>query len=116
VLMRVFVGGAMQPELCELEDDEVTHLVRSELGALLGASGEPLLVDVSRHCRAMPQYTLGHLERIAEIRRLAARHPRLILTGNAFAGVGIPDVIRNATSAAEAALRALFAPAATAAA
>jgi oxygen-dependent protoporphyrinogen oxidase len=116
VLMRVFVGGAMQPELCDLDDDALTRLVRGELKELLGAGGEPLLVDVSRHGRAMPQYTLGHLERVAAIRQQAARHPRLILTGNAFDGVGIPDVVRNATGAAEAALRALVDPAAGAAA
>jgi oxygen-dependent protoporphyrinogen oxidase len=104
VLLRVFVGGAMQPELFDLDDGAVMGLVSSDLADLLGARGEPLLVEISRHCRAMPQYTLGHLDRIATIRLQAARHPRLILTGNAFDGVGIPDVIRNAQAAAAATL------------
>jgi oxygen-dependent protoporphyrinogen oxidase len=116
VLLRVFVGGAMQPELFELDDDAMTSLVRRELEGLLGAHGEPLLVDVSRHARAMPQYTLGHLERVAEIRRLVARHHGMVLAGNAFDGVGIPDVIRNAQAAADAIVRALADPAAPAAA
>jgi protoporphyrinogen/coproporphyrinogen III oxidase len=116
VLMRVFVGGAMQPGLYDLEDDALQSLVRTELSDLLGATGEPLLVDVSRHPRAMPQYSLGHLDRIAAIRLQASRHSRLILTGNAFDGVGIPDVIRNAHAAADATLRALADPATTAAA
>src|SRR5947199_326182 len=80
VLMRVFVGGAMQPELFELEDAALVSLVRRELADLLGAVGAPLLVEVSRHPRAMPQYTLGHLDRVAAIRLQAARHPRLLLT------------------------------------
>jgi oxygen-dependent protoporphyrinogen oxidase len=116
VLMRAFVGGAMQPELFDLDDDAIVSLVRRELGELLGAGGEPLLVEVGRHPRAMPQYTLGHLDRIAAIRIQAARHGRLIVTGNAFDGVGIPDVIRNAHDAADSTLRALADPASTAAA
>jgi oxygen-dependent protoporphyrinogen oxidase len=116
VLMRAFVGGALQPELYDLDDDALETLVRSELADLLGATGEPVLVQVTRHPRAMPQYTLGHLDRIAAIRLQAARHPRLFLTGNAFDGVGIPDVIRNAEAAAEATVLALADPATPAAA
>ena len=116
VLMRAFVGGAMQPELFDLDDATVTSLVRRDLTDLLGVTGEPLLVEISRHCRAMPQYTLGHLDRVAAIRLQAAKHSRLLLTGNAFDGVGIPDVIRNAQSAADAVLQGLADPAKPAAA
>jgi oxygen-dependent protoporphyrinogen oxidase len=115
-LLRVFVGGATQPELFDLDDAAMIDLVRSELADLLGASGEPLLVRVGRHARAMPQYTLGHLDRVAAIRQRLIRHPRLILAGNAFDGVGIPDCIRGAEAAADAALAALAGPASTAAA
>ena len=116
VLLRVFLGGATQPELFDRDDEALRTLVRAELHDLLGASGEPLLIEVARHPRAMPQYTLGHSERIESIHRHAARHPGLILTGNAFDGVGIPDVVRAAESAADAALAALAEPAAPAAA
>jgi len=115
-LLRVFVGGATQPELFDLDDLAIESLVQEELSQLLGASGAPLLIRVARHPRAMPQYTLGHLERVATIRRRVARHPRLILTSNAFDGVGIPDVVRAAQSAADALLDALSNPAAGAAA
>ncbi len=64
----------------------------------------------------MPQYTLGHLDRVAAIRFRLAKHPRLILAGNAFDGVGIPDCIRGAQAAAVATLSALADPAAPAAA
>jgi oxygen-dependent protoporphyrinogen oxidase len=107
ILMRVFVGGATQPELCDRDDEAIKTIVRSELHTLLGARGEPTLIEVTRHPRAMPQYTLGHLDRIDSIRRLAARHPRLLLTGNAFDGVGIPDIVRAAEATAEATLIAL---------
>ncbi len=116
VLMRVFVGGAMQPELYDLDDDAIEAIVLDELSSLLGARGTPLLLRVARHPRAMPQYTLGHLERVASIRSRLARHHRLTLAGNAFEGVGIPDVIRSGQDAADALLRALADPAAFAAA
>jgi oxygen-dependent protoporphyrinogen oxidase len=113
-LLRVFVGGATQPELFDLDDEALTALVRRELAELLGVSGDPLLVDVARHPRAMPQYTLGHQGRVAQIQRQVARHPRLALAGNAYDGVGIPDCIRSGQEAAEAILAALANPAARA--
>ena len=115
-LLRVFVGGATQPDLAALDDEALVALVRGELADLLGASGEPILAEVSRHPRAMPQYTLGHQDRIAAIQAAAARHPRLVLAGNAFHGVGIPDCVRSGRDAADAILAALTDPAATAAA
>jgi oxygen-dependent protoporphyrinogen oxidase len=116
VLMRVFVGGATQPELYDLDDAAIEALVLEELGQLLGATGTPLLIRVARHPRAMPQYTLGHLDRVATIRQRLLRHPRLILAGNAFDGVGIPDVVRAGQESADALVRALADPAAPAAA
>lgn len=116
VLLRAFVGGATQPDLFERDDDAIVALVRKELSELLGAQGEPLLVEVARHPRAMPQYTLGHLDRVAKIRQRLALHPRLALAGNAYGGVGIPDCIHSGQNAAEAILMALADPAAPAAA
>jgi oxygen-dependent protoporphyrinogen oxidase len=115
-LMRVFVGGATQPELFDLDDDALRGLVARELGDLIGVSGNPLLFQVGRHPRAMPQYTLGHLDRVATIRRKLARHPRLFLTGIAFDGVGIPDCVHAAETTADAVLDSLANPATTAAA
>jgi oxygen-dependent protoporphyrinogen oxidase len=116
VLMRVFVGGATQPTLFDLEDGELKTLVKGELGSLLGIKGEPILIEVARHARAMPQYTLGHLDRVAAIRQQASKHPRLVLAGNAFGGVGIPDCVRSGLDAAVTLLVALADPAAPAAA
>jgi oxygen-dependent protoporphyrinogen oxidase len=116
VLMRVFVGGATQPHLFDLDDAEVVALAREELGNLLGIRGEPLLVAVARHARSMPQYTLGHLDRVAAIRAGEARHPGLALAGNAFGGVGVPDCIRSGREAADTLLDALSDASKTAAA
>jgi oxygen-dependent protoporphyrinogen oxidase len=116
VLLRTFVGGMLQPELYDLDDEALVALVRRELEQLLGTRGEPLLWDVARHPRAMPQYTLGHLERIAAIRDRAARHPGLFLAGNAYDGVGLPDCIRVARATADRVFEHLSAAAKTAAA
>lgn len=109
-LLRVFVGGATQPELFDLDDDALMTLVSRELGELIGVGGEPIFRQVARHSRAMPQYILGHRERVDAVRRRLVRHPRLFLTGIAFDGVGIPDCIRAAETTASAVLDALSNP------
>jgi oxygen-dependent protoporphyrinogen oxidase len=114
-LLRVFIGGATQPEYFDLDDAAIEDIVRRELGALIGASGDPLFLRIGRHPRSMPQYVLGHLDHVAGIRRKLARHPRLYLTGIAFDGVGIPDCIHAAESTADALLDALINAAASAA-
>ncbi|HEU5117342.1 MAG TPA: protoporphyrinogen oxidase, partial [Isosphaeraceae bacterium] len=108
VLMRVFVGGATQPDLFEMEDAEMGQMVRCQLADLLGARGEPLLLEVARHPRGMPQYTRGHLDRVSAIRQSLEAHRGLFLAGNAFEGVGIPDCVRSGREAADAALSLLL--------
>jgi oxygen-dependent protoporphyrinogen oxidase len=107
VMLRTFVGGAMQSELLQHNDVELIQLVREELRDLLGVTGEPDFVRVARWDRSMPQYHVGHLDRVNRIETLAGAYPRLSLAGNAFAGVGIPDVIHTAEQAAERALAGL---------
>jgi oxygen-dependent protoporphyrinogen oxidase len=101
VLLRAFVGGALQQQ--RFDDDDATMLanVREELADLLGITAEPLLARVHRHAQAMPQYQVGHLDRMARIDARLAKHPGLALCGNAYRGVGIPDCIRSAEEAAE---------------
>jgi oxygen-dependent protoporphyrinogen oxidase len=101
VLMRVFLGGATQPELFERDDEELLAIARREVSSLLGAHGEPILSRVDRHPRAMPQYLIGHLDRVAQIRAEVSRHSGLFLTGNAFEGVGLPDCVRAAGATAD---------------
>jgi oxygen-dependent protoporphyrinogen oxidase len=101
VLFRVFIGGATQPDLVDLDDSALADLVARELGELIGLQGPPLLFQTTRHLRAMPQYVLGHVDRVEAIRRRLARHPGLHLTGIAFDGVGIPDCVHAAEIAAD---------------
>lgn len=100
-LMRVFIGGATQPELFDLEDEAIEEIVRRELGELIGASGDPLLLSIGRHPRSMPQYILGHHDRVEAIHRRLSKFRGLYLTGIAYEGVGIPDCVHAAESKAD---------------
>ena len=101
VVLRTFVGGAMHPEKMQLSDDEMKHTVRKELADMLGVSGEPDFEEVVRYENSMPQYYVGHLDRVASIEARVAQFSGLELAGNAYRGVGIPDSIASGESAAE---------------
>lgn len=105
VLIRTFVGGACQRELCDLPDNELERLVNEELAELLGISGRPIWTMIARWSNSMPQYHVGHLDRIARIEARMTCIPGLALAGNAYRGVGIPHAIRSGEQAAEAILK-----------
>jgi protoporphyrinogen/coproporphyrinogen III oxidase len=101
VLIRVFVGGALQPELLQLSDPDLRRLALRELSTLLNITGEPQITDIARWPASMPQYHVGHVDRVARIEKLTARWPSLALAGNAYRGVGIPQCIAIGQHAAE---------------
>ena len=101
VLLRTFVGGAMQPELYEKTDDQIKLIVREELAEVLGVQGEPDFMRVVRYPGAMPQYVVGHLDRVARIQELMNQHSGIALAGIACTGVGVPDAIASGERAAE---------------
>jgi oxygen-dependent protoporphyrinogen oxidase len=100
VVLRTFVGGAMQPEEYDQSDELMTKTVLQELRQLLGVRGVPDFAVVARYPAGMPQYTLGHLERVAAVRRHVESLPALQLAGNYLEGVGIPDSIASGERAA----------------
>lgn len=101
VLLRAFVGGALQPDMFALGDSEMLGQVERDLRGLLGIASEPLFAEVSKWERSMPQYEVGHLDRVAKIEGALAQLPNLQLAGNAYRGAGIPDCIRSGETAAE---------------
>ena len=100
-LLRVFVGGALYPESFRLDDRAMEQMVKEELEGIVGIKARPLLVSIRRFPQSMPQYHVGHLEKVASIRALASDSPGLFLTGNAFEGIGIPDCIQQAEARAQ---------------
>jgi oxygen-dependent protoporphyrinogen oxidase len=95
-LVRVFVGGAMQSELLDQDDNAIVQLVREELADLIGLSGEPIITRVVRWNDAMPQYHVGHAARVQQIESAIAGVPQLTLMNNGLNGVGIAPVISSA--------------------
>lgn len=101
VLLRTFLGGALRPDQLEQSDQDMIATARRELGELLGVRGEPETTLVSRYHRGMPQYHVGHLDRVARIEAAVGAYTGLELTGSAYRGVGIPDVITHANAAVD---------------
>jgi oxygen-dependent protoporphyrinogen oxidase len=99
--IRVFLGGALRPELVDRHDDELAAISQRQLEELLGVRGGPLAVQVARWRDSMPQYHVGHVQLAATIEDRVRSHPRLELAGNAYRGVGIPQCIRGGRRAAE---------------
>jgi oxygen-dependent protoporphyrinogen oxidase len=104
-LVRAFIGRAGQQEVLAHSDEELVQMVREELDEVSGISGEPVVQRVWRLNEVMPQYIVGHLDRVARIEAAVAKVPGLEIAGNMLRGVGIPDCI----AAGEAASDRLFA-------
>jgi oxygen-dependent protoporphyrinogen oxidase len=107
VVLRSFVGGSLQPELFDVDDAAMLRAVRGEMADLLGVGAEPVLSRIHRYPRAMPQYEVGHLQRMERVRHLLAAHSGIQLAGSAYEGVGIPDCIASGERAAEAVMETL---------
>lgn len=101
VLLRAFVGGAMQEATGELPEGEIERLVREELAALMGIRGEPVVRQFTRWPRGNPQYDVGHLDRMTALEKRVEAFPGLALAGGAYRGIGIPDCIHSARRAVE---------------
>jgi len=104
VLLRSFLGRAGREAAAQLDDDEMTKVVRAELADIMGITAEPEFVQVFRWPRGMPQYRVGHVELVAHIEAAVAQVPGVELAGGAYHGIGIGDCLREGAAAAERAL------------
>ena len=102
VLIRVFIGGACQPELAELPDERLRAIAVTELAELLGIKDDPVSVGIVRWPQSMPQYHVGHTLLVERIFAQIKRHSGLAIAGNAYSGVGVPNCIHSGEQAAEA--------------
>jgi oxygen-dependent protoporphyrinogen oxidase len=106
VLLRVYAGRFGGRDVTQDSDDDLVALARLEL-EFLAVTAEPELTRVHRWPRGMPQYVLGHPQRLAEIDDALAAQPGLAVAGAAYRGVGIPDCIQSGERAAESVARSL---------
>jgi oxygen-dependent protoporphyrinogen oxidase len=100
LLVRCYVGGVGREDILQREDQALVATVREELANICGIKAEPVYTEVNRWWKAMPQYTIGHLDRLVQLDAALSRYPGLVLTGAAYRGVGIPDCIRDGAVAA----------------
>jgi protoporphyrinogen/coproporphyrinogen III oxidase len=100
-LLRVFIGRAGQTDQISWTDTALLDIAREELHLTLGITAEPILKRVFLWEKAMPQYVLGHTQRLQRIERILEDYPGLALAGNAYQGIGIPDCIYSGEQAAQ---------------
>ena len=100
VLLRSMMGGAANQAAIDFSEDEVKARTMNDLKQIMGIDSEPEFVKIFRHRHAIPQYTRGHGQRLQELEGSLQDSPDLILTGNAFYGVGLNDCVNAANQAA----------------
>jgi protoporphyrinogen/coproporphyrinogen III oxidase len=99
-IVRCSVGRLGEETLLQRADEDLVMLAAAELAAATGVRGAPIAHRVSRWGGALPQYTVGHLDRVARIRAAVAAQPGLAVCGAAYDGVGIPACVATARAAA----------------
>jgi len=100
-LLTSFVGGTTDPAAAKLQPEELVSLVHREISAPLSMEREPVFSNVTIWPRALPQYNLGHGDRLAALANLCSRFPGLWLTGNYLRGPAISSCVEQALQVAE---------------
>ena len=100
-LLRSMIGGAKHPEIANMEDDRVINLVFDELKPIMGLKTDPDMARIYRWDRAIPQYLVGHPEKLNLIYKKLKDHPGLYLTGNSYKGIGMNDCVANSYELAD---------------
>jgi oxygen-dependent protoporphyrinogen oxidase len=101
VLLRTFVGGTGQEDLVDFSDDELVALSLEEISDLMGITAKPKFSQVFRWRKGRPQYDVGHLDRVADMEKVAADVGGVYLAGSAYRGSGIPDCVKQAVDTVE---------------
>ncbi len=97
VMFRGFVGGPQNQEIMKKSDEELMDIVLAEFRSILGLdpAAKPLFRRIFRWNKGMPQYTLGHIDRVSFIEDRCAETPGLALAGGSYRGVGLPNCIES---------------------
>ncbi|HEX9653554.1 MAG TPA: protoporphyrinogen oxidase, partial [bacterium] len=89
IALTTFVGGMRQPELVSRDDDELLKLVQADLREIMGLTGQPNIVKIKRWEKAIPQYELGHQQRIDAVENSEQEHPGVFISGNFRGGISV---------------------------
>lgn len=102
VTLTSFAGGATDAKFCELSDEETTETICNEVARVLNIMGRPVVTNLQRYARALPQYNLGHTRVVESLERLATATPELFLAGNYLSGPSIGACVEQANRTAQA--------------
>lgn len=100
-LLTSMIGGARDPEAVELSDVDLLAAIRADLRTTMGIEREPRFVRIFRHPRGIPQYTIGHVARLARIDARLRAHPGLYVCGNSYRGISVNACVAEAPATAE---------------
>ncbi|MEV4563727.1 protoporphyrinogen oxidase [Nonomuraea sp. NPDC049419] len=100
VILRCSIGRVGEEHLLQRDDVELVALATAEMADVMGARGLPVDSRVTRWGGGLPQYNVGHLDRVARVRAAVAMEPGLAVCGAAYDGIGIPACIGTARTAA----------------
>lgn len=100
VIVRCSIGRLGDEHILQREDAELVSLAMAEMTDVMGVRGLPADSRVSRWGGALPQYNVGHLDRVARVRAAVAVQPGLAVCGAAYDGLGIPACVSTARTAA----------------
>ena len=101
VLLTAMIGGAEDPEVMDLPDARLVELARSDLQITMRIGVAPEFVKVFRHPHGIPQYTLGHQDRLRTIRKRLEAHPGLLVCGNSYGGIAVNHCVEEAPGIAD---------------
>lgn len=100
MVVRCFLGGKLNPEVLDWDDEKILSTLKSEMETIFGLSSEPKEIFIKRYRQSMPQFKVGHTKKIEDIMTKVLNYKGLALCGNVYCGVGIPDCIRSGIQAA----------------
>lgn len=105
VVIRCYVGRYGDEEIAFADEQTILSRVQKDMAELMNITAQPLFYELNRWHDSMPQYPVGHLDLLAQVRaELSTSRPGIFMAGAGFNGVGVPDCIRQGKEAAQQAL------------
>jgi protoporphyrinogen/coproporphyrinogen III oxidase len=101
VALNAFVGGARQPELTSLNDEQIIEITCNELKSIMQFSGKPVYLNITRWQRSIPQYEIGYQRKMDTIAQFEESNQGILLAGNYRGGIAVGDCVQNAYAIAE---------------
>ena len=93
IQLRVMIGGATDPDAAALSDGALLDLVTGDLEPIMNISGRPAYVRIFKYSEGIPQFVIGHPQKMEQLDDFLLRHPGLYFTGNAYEGIGLNDCV-----------------------